>query len=303
MVWAISSRTLRFSMNYRHSYHAGSFVDVFKHVVLIALLQSLQRKETPFCYIDTHAGIGCYDLHSKEAKKTQEYATGIARIISQNIKVPSEVQSYLAAVQSVNPTESGEGDIPRFYPGSPRIGRYFLRAQDKMVLSELHPQDVFTLKQEFYGDKQVAVHEVDGYLGLKAFVPPKEKRGLVLIDPPFEQEDEVEQIYRALKMALQRWPTGIYAVWYPLKEMRFIHNLQRKLRSLKIKKMLVAELSIYPEDSPLSLNGSGMVIINPPWQLDEQLNILLPWVWRALSPEKKGGFRVTFVDGSLANTA
>ena len=169
-------------MNYRHSYHAGSFADIFKHVVLIALLQALQRKETPFCYIDTHAGIGCYDLHAKEAKKTQEYTSGIARIFNQSVKAPAEVQAFLKAVQSVNPTESSESEVPRFYPGSPRITRYFLRPQDKMILSELHPQDAVILKQEFYSDKQVAVHEVDGYLGLKAFIPPKERRGLVLID-------------------------------------------------------------------------------------------------------------------------
>lgn len=279
-------------MNYRHSYHAGNFADVFKHVVLVALLQSLQRKETAYCYVDTHAGTGGYDLHGREAKKTQEYTSGIARILKQKKNAPAEIQAYLAAVQSVNSMESNMKDTPRFYPGSPCIARHLLRSQDRMILMELHPEDVLLLKQEFSGDKQVAVHEEDGYLGLKAFIPPKEKRGLVLIDPPYEQQHEIDQITKTLKMALKRWETGIYAIWYPLKEKYFNQNFHRRLNFLKNEKVLFAELSIYPEDSPITLNGSGMAIINPPWQLAEKLQVLLPWLWRALSPEKTGGFRI-----------
>ncbi len=283
-------------MNYRHSYHAGSFADVFKHVVLITLLQALQQKDKPFCYLDTHAGIGCYDLAGKEAKKTKEFTSGITQLVKQHDNLPPEIEVFLQCIQKINSEDLNEDNAPRYYPGSPRIARCFLRPQDKMILTELHPQDAATLKQEFWNDKQVAVHEKDGYLALKAFLPPKERRGLVFIDPPFEQENEVDQICRALKMALQRWESGIYAIWYPIKEKRFIYNLRRKLQVLNIQKMLVAELSIYPEDSPLSLNGSGIAIINPPWQLDKRLQALVPWLWRALSPEKTGSFRVTFSD-------
>lgn len=281
-------------MNYRHLYHAGSFADAFKHIVLVSLLQALQQKATPFCFIDTHAGIGCYDLKAKEARKAHEYTTGIERIVNQSKKAPPEVQAYLAAVQSINSDVcvGVDQNVPRFYPGSPLIARHLLRTQDKMILSELHPQDVQTLKNEFRGDKQVAVHEMDGYLALKAFLPPKEKRGLVLIDPPYEQNDEITRIYKNLKIALERWPTGMYAIWYPIKEKRLAQNLQHKLALLGIDKVLIAELSIYPEDVPIALNGSGMVIINPPWQLDVRLKILLPWLWEVLAPEKTGGFRV-----------
>lgn len=282
-------------MNYRHIYHAGNFADVFKHVVLITLLEALQHKDKPFCYIDTHAGIGCYDLQAKEAKKTKEYSSGIGQIVKHYRDAPSEIQSLLKIVHSVN-ADTAVDHLPRYYPGSPRIARYLLRPQDKMVISELHPQDAILLKQEFWGDSQVAVHELDGYLALKAFLPPKERRGLVLIDPPYEQKDEADVVIKNLKLALQRWESGVYAVWYPIKEKRFIYNLTRKLRSLNIDKILVTELSIYPEDSPLSLNGSGMIVINPPWQLDERLKILLPWLWRVLSPEKAGDFRVKFSD-------
>lgn len=280
-------------MNYRHIYHAGSFADIFKHVVLITLLEAMQRKDKPFCFLDTHAGIGCYDLQSKEAKKTKEYSSGIEQIVKQYKQAPAEIETLLTIVQSVN-KDLAKDQSPHFYPGSPRIARYFLRSQDRMILTELHPQDALQLKNEFYKDPQVAVHNQDGYLALKAFLPPKERRGLVLIDPPYEQEGEADSIIRNLKLALQRWESGVYAIWYPIKEKRFIHNLCRKLRVLNLDKMLLTELTIYPEDSPLSLNGSAMVIINPPWQLEERLKILLPWLWEALSPQKSGGFRVTF---------
>jgi 23S rRNA (adenine2030-N6)-methyltransferase len=288
-------------MNYRHIYHAGNFADVFKHCVLIALLQALQRKEKGFCYLDTHAGSGRYDLRAAEAQKTGEFSAGIERILRQKIAgaVPAEISAYLAAIKSINSNPHLEQNknpaeiFPSIYPGSPLIARHFLRPQDRMILAELHPHDAALLKKEFRNDKQTAAHQQDGYLALKAFVPPAEKRGLALIDPPYEQENESERIYAALQLALKHWATGIYAVWYPIKEQRLAHALQQQLTSLPAKEILYAELSIYPEDTPLGLNGSGLAIINPPWQIEARLHQLLPWLWQALSPQKTGGFRIS----------
>lgn len=268
-------------MNYRHSYHAGGFADVFKHIVLVALLQALQQKEKGFCYIDTHAGIGRYDLHSKEAQKTQESQSGIARLLTAT-NPPTLIQNYIDCVKSFN----------HFYPGSPCIARYFLRPQDKMILSELHAQDIQLLKQEFKNDPQVAVHHMDGYEALKAFLPPTERRGLVLIDPPYEKNNEFETIEKALQTALRRWATGIYAIWYPVKDRPSINRFQHTLKEKGIENTLWLELSIYPDDAPVSLNGSGVAIINSPWQLDKTLSEILPWLWRCLSPNGLGSYRI-----------
>ena len=268
-------------MNYRHLYHAGNFADVVKHVILTLLIQDLLRKEKPFCYLDTHAGSGCYDLQSASAQKTREYETGISRILQQK-DYPVEIENYLSAVKAVAP----------FYPGSSRIVRPFLRDHDRMILTELHSQECALLKQEFHHDKQVSVHNTDAYQALKAWLPPKERRGLVLIDPPYEQNNEREQIIAGLKTAFERWPTGIYAIWYPLKNNIWVQHFHRLLKKSGFEKILIAELSIYPEDTPLSLYGCGMIIINPPWQFDIQLKNLMPWLWQVLSPQQQGNYRV-----------
>lgn len=266
-------------MNYRHAYHAGNFADVFKHVVLVALTQALLRKDTAFCYVDTHAGAGSYDLSSIAAQKTKEAALGIGKIIAQP-NPPALVQDYLRCVS------------PEIYPGSPLIVRQLLRAQDRMVLSELHPEELAQLRKVFRDDKLVAVHLQDGYQSLKAFLPPKERRGLVLIDPPYEKTDEFEQLAKTLPMAVERWETGVFALWYPLKNRAVVERFQRTMQDRIARPLLFAELSIYAEDSAMSLNGSGMMIINPPWKLAEELQDVLPWLWKVMSVEKQGRFRV-----------
>lgn len=280
-------------MNYRHLYHAGGFADVCKHSALIALLQALQHKEKGFCYIDTHAGTGRYDLNALEAQKTREYTTGI-ELIGQAVRPPAEIQALLDIVKTMNPVQAK----PRFYPGSPRVARSFLRPQDRAIFAELQPEQAEFLKQEFSRDKQVRIEQQDGYQLLKAVLPPKERRGLVLIDPPYEQVNEVKQLGTALQEALKRWETGIYAVWYPLKERHLTHELYKQLQRLPAKEILLAELSVYPDDAPLSLNGSGMAIINPPWQLDTQLKKLYSWLWPVLSPQRLGGVKVALNDYS-----
>lgn len=265
-------------MNYHHIFHAGNFADVFKHITLILLIESLKRKDTPFCYLDTHAGIGRYDLLAEAAQKTKEYEEGIKQIWhnqSQSNVLPV-IDLYLKIIADIN-----EASQLRYYPGSPCIVRALLRPQDRMILTEFHPQEVEKLKQEFLQDHQVAVHFQDGYQALKAFLPPKERRGLVLIDPPYESADEFEQIIHGLQQALIRWATGIYAIWYPIKNRADTNKFINQLKQLT-NNVLVEEFMIYPDDVPTRLNGCGMAIVNPPWQLDQAMVSLTAWLTTVL---------------------
>lgn len=271
-------------MNYSHSYHAGNFADVFKHAVLVSLIEALQRKDNGFCYIDTHAGAGLYDLFSDAAKKTKEYASGINLLLNQKIE---SLQTYLACVKKANPKPE-----LRYYPGSPSIAQCLMRSQDRMVLSELHPKVFQTLKDRFAHDKRISTHNLDGYQSLKAFLPPKERRGLILIDPPYEQANEFSQLVSTLPLALKRFATGVYAIWYPIKDRPSIERFYKDLRKATELPILIAELSIYPETSAQHLNGCGMLIINPPWQLDDQINAYLPQLWSLLSPHGLGQQRI-----------
>lgn len=277
-------------MNYRHSYHAGNFADVIKHVILTALITSLQRKDTPFCYIDTHAGSGYYDLSSDFSAKSKEFAGGIEKVIAAE-KAPALVQRYLDCVHKINNklTHSNFASL-RYYPGSPMIARQLARPHDRIVACELQPGEYQTLKTTFAGDKQVAVHHTDGFLGLKAFLPPQERRGLVLIDPPYENPDEFTRIAHSLPTALKRWETGIYAIWYPIKENSRVEQFYRTLKAQINAPILAVELTIYP-DLPNHLNGCGLVIINPPWQFDESINEILPWLWNSLAINNQGAYR------------
>lgn len=265
-------------MNYRHIYHAGNFADVFKHSILTLLIQNLLRKDTPFCYLDTHAGIGVYNLLSILAQKTKEYELGIARILKCE-NHPAELDKYLAIVKKLNVNNMTISN----YPGSPYIAYSLLRPIDRMILLELHHEDIFTLKEKFFNNKQVSVHHYDGYQGLKAFLPPKERRGLVLIDPPFEQPDEFEQIIAGLKVALTRWATGIYAIWYPIKDIKAVNQFKFNLHNLGIKNLLIKELIIEKYDTTSNaFRGCGMAIINPPWQFDQLVTPIISWLQKIL---------------------
>ncbi|PWC55659.1 23S rRNA (adenine(2030)-N(6))-methyltransferase RlmJ [Azospirillum sp. TSO22-1] len=275
-------------MNYRHIFHAGNFADVMKHAVLTLIVEHLRAKPAAFCVLDTHAGVGRYDLTSDPAQRTLEYADGIGRLFGHAPPHPA-LAPYLDAVAGLNP-----GVDLRWYPGSPLLARALLRPQDRLVLSELHREDAATLKAEFARDGQVAVHAMDAYHALKAHLPPKEKRGLVLIDPPFEEPDEFVRLVAGLRQAHRRWPTGIYAIWYPIKERPAVWRFQEALAEAGIPKILLAELTIHPEDTHLRLNGSGLAIVNPPWTLDETLGAVLPALHAAL-PGTGGGTRVEWL--------
>lgn len=264
-------------MNYRHLYHAGNFADVFKHVVLVMLAQAFIRKENAFCYIDTHAGAGSYDLSAKAAQTKKEFETGISKIITQP-EPPKIVRDYLDIIYKFN-----KDNTLHYYPGSPCFVKHFLRPQDRMVLNELHPEEYQLLKNFFSQDKQAAIHSQDAYQSLKALLPPKEKRGFVLIDPPYEKADEFSLLTKILPETIQRWETGTYVLWYPIKNR---HSTNRFLSSLKEKikrPAITIELCIYPDDNAQQLNGSGLFIVNPPWHLTDEVAEILPWLRKTLS--------------------
>jgi len=284
-------------MNYRHSYHAGSFTDVVKHVILTALLTSIARKDSALCYIDTHAGIGYYDLFSDFSKKTKEYESGIEKVIHQE-NPPALVQRYIDCVHKINNQLTGtKFSSLRYYPGSPMIARYLARPHDRIIACELQRQEYETLRETFAGDKLVAVHHLDGFLGLKAFLPPHERRGLVLIDPPYEDPDEFTRIAHSLPAALKRWETGVYAIWYPIKEKTQVERFYRTIKQSLSEPVLAIELTTYP-DLPSHLNGCGIAIVNPPYQFDITVNELLPWLWQTLTINNQGGYRSFMLDDS-----
>lgn len=276
-------------LSYRHAFHAGNFADVLKHATLTLALQSLLKKDAALCYLDTHAGSGFYDLQGAPARKTGESEDGIRRIW-QRSDVPAAIQPYLDAVRAVN-----TGAELRYYPGSPCLVQRLLRKNDRMVLMELHTTEYPLLKQEFAADARMAVHHVDGFAGLKAFVPPKERRGIALVDPSYEVKTDFDNAVAAIHAAYERWATGVYLLWYPVLERALVNRLERRLHETGIRKILLAELCIRADDSATGLNGCGMVVINPPWQLDEQLKVLLPWLYQVLVPKGAGGQRVEWL--------
>jgi 23S rRNA (adenine2030-N6)-methyltransferase len=259
-------------VNYRHAFHAGNHADVFKHLILLGLLAALKRKDSAFFALDTHAGRGSYSLDSAAARKTQEAEAGISRLLKAGLRGNPLISTYLAAVRAVQ-----AGSTPTTYPGSPLLIANALREQDRLACCELQPDEAGALKALLAGNPRVGVHERDGYAALAALLPPKEKRGLVLIDPPYEaQLAEFDQIMPALRAGLARWPTGMFALWYPIKRRRSLQPFYRRAADLPAQQVLAAELLVRPDDSPLRMNGSGMLIVNPPWKFNDELATALP---------------------------
>lgn len=281
-------------MNYRHLYHAGNFADALKHAILVILLQALQRKQMPFCFLDTHAGIGLYELQSTQAQKKQEYENGIAKLISlEKNLLPQPLQEYLSIVKKYNP----ENDLS-FYPGSPLIAENLLREQDHMILCELHKEDYHTLKDNFFGAKNVAVHHLDGYLGMKAFSPPKQKRGLVLIDPPFEVTNEFEQIFQAVQRALKHWRSGHFMIWYPIKNQSAVNAFYRDIQSLQTEHVII-HFSLNNPVEIGKLSSCGILLINPPWQVKETIETILPALSSAVDARSKTNTSFSFLVNDL----
>ncbi|EGR1860481.1 23S rRNA (adenine(2030)-N(6))-methyltransferase RlmJ [Vibrio cholerae] len=275
-------------LSYRHSFHAGNHADVLKHIVQSLILNSLQQKEKPFVYHDTHSGVGRYDLTHEWSEKTGEYKQGIARVWQQD-NIPAELDSYLDAIRQLN-----QGETLRYYPGSPRVARAHLREQDRMVLTELHPSDYPLLEQEFHRDRQVSIYKEDGFARLKASLPPQERRGLVLIDPPYELAKEYRDVVRTIAQSYKRWATGIYAIWYPVVNRCDIDDMLEGLQGLEIRKILQIELGVAPDTNERGMTASGMIVINPPWTLESQMQTILPFLKQAIAPAT-GHYKVEWV--------
>lgn len=286
-------------MNYRHAYHAGNFADVLKHATLALALQRMMGKPTPLRIIDTHAGVGLYDLTGREAGKTGEWHHGIGRLIGPDAEpLPSAVaallEPYLSAVRAVNPP--GSGDLVR-YPGSPMVARHLLRPGDRMIANELHPDDNAALCAVLAREKRAKVLALDGWTALKSLLPPRERRGLVLVDPPFEEPGELDRLTKGLADAHRRFATGVYILWFPIKDPRPIARLQHAVLALGLPKLLFVDLMIRPARDPDRLNGTGLLIANPPYGLSDQLRQLAPELARRLAQEDGARSTVTWLAG------
>lgn len=272
-------------LSYRHQFHAGNIADVFKHALLTRLLLALNRKDKPYCVVETHAGIGRYDLQHAWSQKTGEFHKGIARVW-QRADAPEILQPYLEAVRVENP----DGHL-RFYPGSPCLARRLMRDTDRLVLYELNKDDCETLRGHFSNARHTAIHQQDGYTAIRATLPPKERRGLLFIDASFDQGEDFARVAKAVKEANTRFASGMVAVWYPLMGTSAIEAFERSLRGAGLPKTLQLELTTEHRDHNEHIPGSGLIIVNPPYGLDKDAPPLLDWLWRALAPEGKGGAR------------
>jgi 23S rRNA (adenine2030-N6)-methyltransferase len=281
-------------MNYRHIYHAGNFADVLKHAVLTRLVVYMTQKDKAFRVLDTHAGIGLYDLSSEEAQKTGEWQDGIGRLLDADIpaKAKALLAPYLTAVRDLNP----DGGL-KLYPGSPKLTRMLMRPQDRLSAMELHPDDYETLHRLFDGDFQSRITQLDGWLALGAHLPPKEKRGLVLVDPPFEVAGEFERLADGLAKAWRRFSGGTFCLWYPLKQGAPIAAFHAALKALEIPKMLCAELSVRSDRDTTGLSGSGLIIVNPPYTLKDELDVLLPFLKDRLKQDRHASARAFWLRG------
>jgi 23S rRNA (adenine2030-N6)-methyltransferase len=288
-------------MNYRHAFHAGNFADLLKHAVLALCLEHLKKKSKPFRFIDTHAGIGAYDLASDEARRSPEWEGGIARLLAAS--PPPEIARILAPLLDTVKAMNTCADLSA-YPGSPELAARLMRETDRMTLCELHPQDSRTLDQRYARDARVKVEMRDGYRALAALLPPREKRGLILVDPPFEHRDEMAHMAEAALGALNKWQDGIYIFWRPLKDLwaaeRFDVGFAQWLieeKGFTPEKILRADLWVSEPGGEGKLAGAGVVIINPPYTLEADLKALLPWLCDLLAQTDDAGWRL---DGAIA---
>jgi 23S rRNA (adenine2030-N6)-methyltransferase len=278
-------------VNYRHHYHAGNFADVLKHAVLVRIVRAMQRKERGFLYVDTHAGRGRYDLASAARGDTlerkPEWPEGIGRLWSRT-GLPDVLADYVDQVKAYDQKLGNLEAIPRFYPGSPRLVRALARPQDRLSLFEKHPDEAGALRAEFARTSGVGIQSADGYAGLRGQLPPPEKRALVLIDPPFEAKDEFAQVTRVVGDALGRAPAATIIVWYPLTERARVDAFFEDLAMLKLPPTFAIELTVVGPAHPMKMKGCGVVVINPPWEIDRELAPAARWLAEVLAQEQGG---------------
>lgn len=276
-------------MNYRHAYHAGNFADVVKHAVLALVIEHMKLKPAPFRVIDTHAGVGLYDLASEPAQKTGEWREGIGRVMGAAFtpRAAELLAPYLGVVRALNP----QGGL-KHYPGSPLVARRLMRSGDRLIVNELHPEDQSELQRLFARDRQVKVMALDAWVAIKALLPPPERRGVTLIDPAFEEVGELDRLIDALREATRRFATGTFLLWYPIKEMRPVAGFRRKLAALGLPRATAIEVMIRGADDETRLNSAGLIVVNAPFTLAANLEALLPELVRVLAQGKGAGFRL-----------
>ncbi|AKD38754.1 DNA utilization protein YhiR [Pasteurella multocida subsp. multocida OH4807] len=277
-------------LSYRHSFHAGNHADVIKHIVLMLIIESLQQKEKGFYYLDTHAGVGRYRLFSEEAEKTAEFEEGIGRLWERD-DLPEEVARYIKLIKKLN----YDGKELRYYAGSPLIAATMLRPQDRALLTELHPSDFPLLRNNFKEFENVTTKRDNGFMQVKATLPPKERRGLVLIDPPYELKEDYDLVVSAIEEGYKRFATGVYAIWYPVVLRQQIKRMVRNLENTGIRRILQIELAVRPDSDQRGMTASGMIVINPPWTLESQMKKILPYLTNTLVPEGTGSWSVRWI--------
>lgn len=286
-------------MNYRHHFHAGNFADVMKHALLVALLRALQRKPKGFLYLDTHAGRGGYDLAAAATGdslgRTPEWPDGIGRLWSLTGDLPAAVSAYLEMVREFDRRGGNFGASPRFYPGSPAIARALARPVDRLACCEMHPAECAALRHELGGLPRVGIQEADGYDTLRGLLPPSERRALVLIDPPFEAQDEFARIAAALREGLRRMPSAVFAVWYPLTLRARADDFLAEVKVLAPPSALGCELTVAGDASDVKLKGCGLLVINPPWQFEAEARAILEFLAPLLRRESGAGARVDWL--------
>jgi 23S rRNA (adenine2030-N6)-methyltransferase len=281
-------------MNYRHGFHAGNFADILKHVILMRMLAHLGQKPAPFRVLDTHAGSGLYDLSGEEAERTGEWRGGIGRMDEPfSDKAEQVLAPWRAALQAIAP----EG---RHYPGSPLFIREGLRAQDRAAFNEAHPKAEASLKKRLmpFRDPRFAVTGIDGYTMWKAQIPPNEKRGMVLVDPPFEMKDEFERLADGMAMMARKWPGGSLAIWYPVKDLTALRMFEDKAADSGFANMLIVELHVDHTRAEGPLVGSGMLIANPPYTLADEMHVLLPELAARLALSDRARYRIDWLKKS-----
>ena len=274
---------------YRHQFHAGAIADVFKHALLAQLVLALEKKDRPFFCLDTHAGIGRYDLEHPWALKNAEHNDGIV-LVWRRKDAPQALAPYLDAVRA----ENADGKL-RYYPGSPRIVRGLLREHDRMALTELNKKDCEALAKLFSGDKQVQVRLLDGYQALKAFLPPAERRGVVFIDSSFDRAREFDRLTRGFAGAYRKFATGVYALWYPLMEPLAMRAFERGIVATGIRRILQLEISVHNVGWSGYVRGCGFLVANPPFGFEDTARTILKWLWLALSRKSEGGQQVRWL--------
>lgn len=276
-------------LSYRHSFHAGNYADVLKHIVQLLILEALQQKEKGFLYLDTHAGAGLYSLQSFEAEKTAEFTEGIGYLWERD-DLPEIVRHYLQQVKQVNPK-----DKLNFYPGSPLLAANLLRPQDRAILTELHPSDYPLLRKNMQKFSNIQVKRENGFQQLKSTLPPKERRGFVLIDPPYELKEDYQLVVDAIVEGYKRFATGTYAIWYPVVLRQQIKKMIHSFEATQIRKILQIELGIRSDSTQRGMTASGMIVINPPWKLESQMREILPYLSEVLAPAGTGHWSVNWV--------